>query len=227
MLATMSPEEFSAAARERELEEWRSINRFCGKCGSSMQPHANAAERALVCPKCGYAAYPKLSPAVIVLVTKGNKILLQRNTHYKLRNWTLVAGFVDAGENFEDAVRREVMEEASIEVRDLRYFGSQTWPFPSNIMIGFRAEYASGELTADGEAVVESGIMCSVTPSGNPLFLSLMSPMVRVVADGIATALCPADIIAQQSDGPSVIHSSSPGVSFSHSVPVRSAMYVK
>ena len=120
MLATMSPEEFRAAARERELEEWRSINRFCGKCGSSMQPHANAAERALVCPKCGYAAYPKLSPAVIVLVTKGNKILLQRNTHYKLRNWTLVAGFVDAGENFEDAVRREVMEEASIEVKGLR-----------------------------------------------------------------------------------------------------------
>ena len=122
-----------------------------------MQPHANASERALVCSKCGYAAYPKLSPAVIVLVTKGNKILLQRNTHYKLRNWTLVAGFVDAGENFEDAVRREVMEEASIEVRDLRYFGSQTWPFPSNIMLGFRAEYASGELTADGEEGVESG----------------------------------------------------------------------
>ena len=82
---------------------------------------------------------------------------MQRNTHYKFRNWTLVAGFVDAGENFEDAVRREVMEEASIEVRDLRYFGSQTWPFPSNIMVGFRAEYASGVLTADGEEVVESG----------------------------------------------------------------------
>jgi NAD+ diphosphatase len=156
-LMSMSPEEFRAAARERELEEWRGINRFCGKCGSPMQPHANAAERAMVCPKCGYMAYPKLSPAVIVLVTKGNKILLQRNTHYKLRNWTLVAGFVDAGENFEDAVRREVMEEASIEVGVLRYFGSQTWPFPSNIMIGFRAEYASGELTPDGEEVVESG----------------------------------------------------------------------
>ena len=157
MLATMSPEEFRAAARERELEEWRSTNRFCGKCGSLMQPHVNPVERALVCPKCGYTAYPKLSPAVIVLVTKGDKILLQRNTHYKLRNWTLVAGFVDVGENFEDAVRREVMEEASIEVKDLRYFGSQTWPFPSNIMVGFRAEYASGELTPDGEEVVESG----------------------------------------------------------------------
>jgi NAD+ diphosphatase len=153
----MSPEEFRAAARERELEEWQSINRFCGKCGSLMQPHAHADQRALVCSECGYTAYPKLSPAVIVLVTKGNKILLQRNTHYRLKNWTLVAGFVDAGENFEDAVRREVMEEASIEVKDLRYFGSQTWPFPSNIMVGFRAEYAFGELTPDGEEVIESG----------------------------------------------------------------------
>lgn len=157
MLATMTPEEFRLAARERELEEWRNINRFCGKCASPMEVHANPAERALVCPRCGYVAYPKLSPAVIVLVTKGDKILLQRNTHYKLRNWTLVAGFVDAGENFEEAVRREVFEEASIEIKNLRYFGSQTWPFPSNIMVAFRAEYASGELAPDGEEVVESG----------------------------------------------------------------------
>ena len=156
LIAAMTPEEFRAAARERELEEWRAVNRFCGKCGAEMQPHISPQERALVCPKCGYAAYPKICPAVIVLVTKGNKILLQRNTHYKLRNWTLVAGFVDAGENFEDAVRREVREEASIEVKDLRYFGSQAWPFPSNIMVAFRAEHASGELTPDGEEVVES-----------------------------------------------------------------------
>ena len=157
MLAVMTPEEFRAVARERELEEWRAVNRFCGKCGAEMRKHVNPQERAFVCPKCGYAAYPKISPAVIVLVTRGNEILLQRNTHYKLRNWTLVAGFVDAGENFEDAVRREVREEASIEVKDLRYFGSQAWPFPSNIMVAFRAEYASGELAPDGEEVVESG----------------------------------------------------------------------
>lgn len=157
MLTTMTPEEFRVASRERELEEWRNINRFCGKCASPMEAHANPSERALVCPRCGYVAYPKLSPAVIVLVTKGDKILLQRNTHYKLRNWTLVAGFVDVGENFEEAVRREVFEEASIEIKDIRYFGSQTWPFPSNIMVAFRAEYASGELVPDGDEVVESG----------------------------------------------------------------------
>lgn len=157
MFSTMTPDEIRAASKERELEEWRLDNRFCGRCGAAMSPHGNPAERALVCPECGYAAYPKLSPAVIVLVTKGDRILLQRNTHYKLRNWTLVAGFVDVGENFEDAVRREIMEEASINVKDIRYFGSQNWPFPSNIMVAFRAEYDSGELRPDGDEVVESG----------------------------------------------------------------------
>lgn len=157
LLAKMTPEEFRAAAQKRELEEWQTTNRFCGKCGAAMQPHANRRERALVCPRCGYVAYPKICPAVIVLVTRGDQILLQRNTHYKLRNWTLVAGFVDAGENFEEAVRREVREEAAIEVKEIRYFGSQSWPFPSNIMVAFRAEYVAGELTPDGEEVVESG----------------------------------------------------------------------
>ena len=122
-----------------------------------MKPHANAAERAFVCPSCGYASCPRITPAVIALVAKGDKVLLQRNTHYKGVVWSLVAGFVDAGENLEDAVRREIREETSIEVRDIRYFGPQTWPYSSNIMIGFRAEYASGELKPDGEEVVESG----------------------------------------------------------------------
>lgn len=157
MFATMTPDEIRAASRERELEEWRAVNRHCGKCGAPMRPHENPSERAFVCPQCGYTAYPKISPAVIALVTRDDKILLQRNTHYKLRNWTLVAGFVDAGESFEEAVRREIREEASIEVRDIRYFGSQTWPFPSNIMVGFRAEYVAGELKPDGDEVIESG----------------------------------------------------------------------
>ena len=157
MFANMTQEEFRAEARIRELAEWRAVNRFCGKCGVGMRSHENPKERAFVCPECGYTAYPKISPAVIVLVTKGDEILLQRNTHYKTANWTLVAGFVDPGETLEDAVRREVREEASIEVKDIRFIGSQPWPFPSNIMIGFRAEYASGELKPDGEEVVASG----------------------------------------------------------------------
>ena len=157
LFAAMTPEERKAASRERELEEWRAVNRFCGKCGAEMRPHENPAERAFVCPTCGYLAYPKLCPAVIVLVSKGDEVLLQRNSHYKAAHWSLVAGYVDPGESLEEAVRREIREEASLEVKDLRYITSQTWPFPSNIMIGFRAEYASGTLKPDGEEVIESG----------------------------------------------------------------------
>ena len=153
---TMSHEERKAASREREIEEWQTVNRFCGKCGAAMRRHENPDEPAYVCPTCGYMAYPKISPAVIVLVTKGNQVLLQRNSHYKSANWSLVAGFVDPGENLEEAVRREVREESSIEVTDIRYVRSQAWPFPSNIMIGFRAKYASGELHPDGEEVLAS-----------------------------------------------------------------------
>ena len=152
-----TPEDARRVSAERELAEWRRVNRFCGCCGAEMKPHPNPGERAFVCSECGYAAYPRIAPAVIALVTKGDRVLLQRNTHYRGVVWSLVAGFVDAGENLEDAVRREIREEASIEVKDIRYFGSQTWPYPSNMMIGFRAEYASGELRPDGEEVIESG----------------------------------------------------------------------
>ena len=156
MFATLSPDEIRAASFDREIEEWKSANRYCGKCGTPMHPHENPSERAFVCPSCGYTAYPKICPAVIVLVSRGDKVLLQRNSHYKTANWSLVAGFVDPGENLEEAVRREIREESSIEVKDIRYIRSQTWPFPSNIMIGFRAEYASGELTPDGDEVLAS-----------------------------------------------------------------------
>lgn len=152
----MSHEERKSASREREIAEWENSNRFCGKCGTAMRHHENPAEPAFACPKCGYLAYPKICPAVIVLVTKGDQVLLQRNSHYKSANWSLVAGFVDPGENLEEAVRREVREESSVEIKDLRYVRSQTWPFPSNIMIGFRAEYAAGELRPDGEEVLDS-----------------------------------------------------------------------
>ena len=157
MLGELSPDEFRRIARERELAEWAESNKFCGRCGTGMRRGDNPAENAFVCPSCGYMAFPKICPAVIVLVTNGDRILLQRNSHYRAANWTLVAGFVDPGENLEDAVRREIREEASIEVKDIRYTRSQAWPFPSNIMIGFTAEYLSGELRPDGDEVIESG----------------------------------------------------------------------
>ena len=90
----MPPDEMREASREAEIAEWRASNRFCGRCGAEMKPHDDPNERALVCPGCGYTVYPRISPAVIVLVTKGDKVLLQRNTHYRGVVWSLVAGFV-------------------------------------------------------------------------------------------------------------------------------------
>ena len=122
----MTPDEKREASRLAELEEWRLNNRFCGRCGAAMKPHDNPAERAFVCPSCGYTSYPKIAPAVITLVTKGDRVLLQRNTHYKGVVWSLVAGFVDAGESLEDAVRREIREEASIEKGSIILIGATT-----------------------------------------------------------------------------------------------------
>lgn len=156
-LHSLSAAEFRPLAEQAEIEEWLAVNRFCGKCGTPMVHHQKQEERAMVCPGCGYTAYPKITPAVIVLITKGDSILLQRNSHYGVPYGTLVAGFVDTGENFEEAVEREAMEEASIRIKNIRYFGSQSWPFPSNMMVAFRAEWAAGELKADGEEVISSG----------------------------------------------------------------------
>jgi len=157
LFSTMDPASWRGLARERELDHWMETNRFCGRCGTPTEPHPNPAERARVCPTCGFLAYPHITSAVIVLVKRGNRILLQRNSHYKLPHWTLVAGFLDPAETFEEAVRREIREEASIEVRHIRYFGSQIWPFPSNIMVGFSAEWCAGDLKPDGEEIIESG----------------------------------------------------------------------
>ena len=144
-------------ARDHELHYWQETNKFCGRCGTALVRHSDPNELAMCCPSCGMRYYPQITPAVIVLVKKGDKILLQRNTHYKLPHWSLVAGFLDPAETFEEAVRREIREESSLEVSHIRYFGSQIWPFPSNLMVGFVADWVSGEPTPDGEEIVESG----------------------------------------------------------------------
>ena len=154
---TLPPDEWRKASYESELKNWRETNRFCGRCGAAMSPHANASEHAMVCPACGYMAYPRVTPAVIVLIKKGDQILLQRNSHYRLPHWSLVAGFVDPAETFEEAVQREAFEESKLTVGHIRYFGSQIWPFPSNIMIGYIADWVSGDAIPDGEEVIQSG----------------------------------------------------------------------
>ena len=116
-------------------------------------------DRATECPNCGLVNYPRIAPAVIVAVERGDELLLARNANFPAAFFSVLAGFVEAGESLEETVRRELREEVSIEVKDIRYFGSQSWPFPNSLMVGFTAQYASGEICVDTERGRGSGMV--------------------------------------------------------------------
>lgn len=122
-----------------QLYKWYNENRYCGKCGGTLRDRET--ERGLECVNCQTTVYPKISPAIIVAVTKGDEILLAQSVNFKGRFYSILAGFVEVGETFEEAVKREVMEETGIDVKNITYYKSQPWPFSSSIMIGFFAEY--------------------------------------------------------------------------------------
>ncbi len=136
-----------AAFRAIQIVAWDDTHKFCGVCAAPTEKKSN--EHAKVCPNCGHIAYPRLSPAVIVAVTKGDKLLLASNKNFTSTMYSVLAGFVEAGESLEECVKREIKEEVSIEVKNIKYFGSQSWPFPNSFMIGFTAEYESGEIKVD------------------------------------------------------------------------------
>ncbi len=141
------PELFALAGRATQLLDWQNNHRFCGKCGTPTE--RKAGEQAMQCPACGLLAYPRLSPAIMVLVRDGEKLLLARSPHFKPGVFSALAGFVEPGETLEECARREVREEVGIEIANLRYFDSQPWPFPNSLMIAFFADYAGGELQPD------------------------------------------------------------------------------
>lgn len=139
--------ELRAAGRARQLLEWREQHRFCGRCGR--ETVLGQGDGALRCPGCGLSAFPRVSPAVIVLVHDEERLLLGRSHRFPPGMYSTLAGFVEPGESAEEALHREVREEAGVEVEDLRYFGSQSWPFPHSLMLGFHARYAGGDLRRD------------------------------------------------------------------------------
>lgn len=141
-----------ALCRGRQLATWLVENRFCGVCGQSMETAADMPARR--CPACGFEAYPRLSPVGIVLVTRGEEILLARSPHFPSGMYSALAGYVEAGESLEACIHREVREEVGISIRNLRWFGSQSWPRTNAMMLGFLAEYAGGSLTRQ-EAEIE------------------------------------------------------------------------
>ena len=147
-------ERTAVAGRAFQIAEWARTHRYCGVCATPMEPVGH--ELCMRCPACGMSAYPRISPAMMVLVRKGDSILLARHATYATARHTALAGFVEAGESIEDAIHREVYEEVGLRVTDLRYFGSQSWPFPHSLMIAFTAEYGEGEIRVQEDEIAEA-----------------------------------------------------------------------
>ena len=148
-------EHYAIAGRAVQILLWDQTHRFCGRCGESTV-HADS-ERAKLCPRCGLLSFPRVSPAVIMLVQRGDELLLARGRAFPAAFYSVLAGFVEPGESLEEAVAREVREEVGLDVRNIRYFGSQPWPFPHSLMIGFVCDYAGGEITLQADEILDAG----------------------------------------------------------------------
>jgi NAD+ diphosphatase len=145
----------SLAARASQTIEWSFAHAFCGRCGSPTD--YSETELARTCPSCRAVYYPRITPAVITLVRKGPEILLARGRRFGARFYSLIAGFVEPGETLEEAVAREVLEEVGIEVGDIEYFASQSWPFPSQLMVGFTAKHVAGSIRINESELSDAG----------------------------------------------------------------------
>lgn len=169
------------AGRAAQIVDWDRRSQYCGRCGSptEMQSH----ERAKKCPQCGQTIYPRISPAVIMAVEKqepdGNKLLLARAHRHPPGMYSVLAGFVEPGETLETAVAREVKEETSIDVQNIRYFGSQPWPFPDALMIAFTAEYAGGEIKLEETEMADGGWFTPDNLPQTPPAISIASQLIN------------------------------------------------
>ena len=142
------------AARAFQVTDFERTHRYCGRCGARTRMRDE--ERAAECPSCGLVAYPRVSPAMMALVTRGRELLLARSGRFASGMYSALAGFVEPGETIEDCVRREVREEVGVEIGAPVYFASQSWAFPHSLMIAFTAEYAGGEITLDDPEIEDA-----------------------------------------------------------------------
>lgn len=147
-------EENARASRMKGYVNWLDSTRFCPYCGQPLRLHDT--ENALECPACGRLHYPRIEPCIITLITRGDELLLLRSVRDTAGIYACLAGFVEIGETLEQALRREVREETGLEVQHIRYAGSQGWPFPDQLMVGFYAEYKSGEIRIQESEVADA-----------------------------------------------------------------------
>lgn len=154
LFSLVSAEAVSLTGRAIQLLDWQKNHRYCGKCGT---PTAiKAGQFAMLCPACGLVAYPRISPAVMVLISRGDELLLARSPRFRPGIYSALAGFVEAGETLEQCASREVLEEVGIAITNFRYFRSQSWPFPNSLMVAFFADYAGGIIKPDPSEIEDA-----------------------------------------------------------------------
>ena len=163
------------AGKAYELIYWDQHSRFCPSCGTKTVMQTTISKQ---CPNCKYEIYPVVSPAILVLIRKGDAILLVHARNFRGSFYGLVAGFLETGETLEECVRREVMEETGLEINNITYFGNQPWPYPSNLMVGFIADYVSGTIRLQDEELSEGAFFTKDTLPELPRKLSLARKMI-------------------------------------------------
>jgi len=153
-LSLVSTEHYQLASRALQLVTWRKQHRFCGQCGGPTE--FNSQEQALHCRSCSLFYYPRISPCMMCLITKGDYCLLAQHQKHRGGFYSTLAGFVEAGETIESTLHREVMEEVGLKVKNLQYFSTQSWPFPHQLMVGYFADYASGNISIDDDEIFDA-----------------------------------------------------------------------
>ena len=165
------------AGRAAQLLEWERTHRFCGVCGTATERQTH--ERSRNCPACGHQSYPRLTPAMMVLIWRPGEVLLARSPRFAKGTYSALAGFVEAGESVEECVAREAYEEVGVRITDLRYFGSQSWPFPNSLMIAFTARWAGGEIVPQPQEIEDAQWFALDALPGIPPRFSISGHLIR------------------------------------------------
>ena len=182
LLAISNPDDIVLMGRANQLLHWIRSNKYSGYSGELNK--FNIKEQALYCPTTSSMTYPLISPCVLAMVTKGKEILLARNNLFPEGLFSVLAGFVEVSESAEETVMREVMEEVGIKVKNIQYIGSQPWPFPSQLMLGFKCEYESGDLVIDEDEIVEANWYTADNLPYVPPTSSLSGKLISLFVEG-------------------------------------------